>query len=95
MKDNPDKDAERRSWKVFAAWKCKALEASLPAKEEPHARRTLVQEAVNAARMRTDDDAAASRAIALNVVDLYGDDAELKTQVEQAHHLLDELKKPR
>ena len=96
MKDNPTKDNDALFWGVFAAWKCKTLEASLPAKEEPHARTTLVQAAVDAARMHIDDAPAVARAIASNVVALYGDDADLKTQVDEARHIVDEFqKKPR
>jgi tetratricopeptide (TPR) repeat protein/predicted Ser/Thr protein kinase len=94
MKDNSGKDTEGQSWEAFAAWKCKTLEASLPAKEEPHARKTLVQEAVDAARMRVESAPFDARAIALTVAALYGDDAELKAQVEQARQIVDDLKKP-
>jgi hypothetical protein len=93
MKDNPGKDSDGHFWEVFAAWKCKTLEAHLPAKEDAHARKTLVQEAADAAKSHVDDAPFDARAIALNVVALYGDDNELKAPVEQARQVLDEVKK--
>ncbi len=93
MKDNATKDKEGQFWEVFAAWKCKALEARLPAKEDAHARKTLVQAAVDAARALSETAPYDARSIALNVVALYGDDAELKAPVEQARRIVDEMKK--
>ena len=65
---------------------------SLP-RRTPNARKTLVQAAVDAARMHLDDAPAVARAIASNVVALYGDNADLKAQVDKARHIVDEFKK--
>jgi predicted Ser/Thr protein kinase len=93
MKENNAKEKEGHFWEVFAAWKCKALESHLPAKEEPHARKNLVQEAVEAAQMRADAAPLDARAIALNVVALYGDDSDLKSLVDKARQVVEVVKK--
>jgi eukaryotic-like serine/threonine-protein kinase len=99
MKADCANNKELRFWEMFAAWKCKALKAGLPLKEEPHTRKDLVQQAVDAARAHMDDAPFDARAIALTVVALYGDDSELKdvkelkAPVEQARQIVDEMKK--
>jgi hypothetical protein len=92
MKTECANDRELHFWKVFAAWKCKALKSRLPVKEEPHARKTLVQEAVEAAQMGEDAAPLDARAIALNVVALYSDDSELKSLVDKARQVVDDMK---
>jgi hypothetical protein len=88
-----------RFWEIFAAWKCKALKADLPPKEEPHSRKDLVEKTVDAARAGVDAAPFDARAIALTVVALYGADSELKdvkelkAPVEQARQIVDEIKK--
>jgi eukaryotic-like serine/threonine-protein kinase len=93
MKDNTANDKELHFWEVFAAWKCKTLEKRLPDKEEPNARKKLVQEAVQIAQMHVNDNPQVARAIALNVAALYGEDADLESLVKQARQLAEEVKK--
>ena len=94
MKEEPAKTPEERFWKAFAAYEYRSLEATLPAKEEPHARKKLVQDAVDAAKLGLEAAPQDARAIALTVAALYADDADLKSPVTQARQILDDLKKP-
>jgi eukaryotic-like serine/threonine-protein kinase len=89
MKEKSAKEPDLHFWQVFAAHKCKDLKARLPKEEDPDARKKRVEAALEACQQRLDQgDRPAARAIASDVVALYKDDSDLKTQVEKARQVL-------
>ena len=85
MKDKCAKDPDLHFWEVFAAWKCRELKAHVPDTADPNARKKLVQDALDAAQAFYDSGRLLdARPIVQSIVALYGDDPDLKPQVDKA-----------
>ncbi len=91
IKDESGKAPDSHFWELYAAWRLKALEAR-PKPEDPNYRKGLVDAALKACEQRiADEQPKEARAIALDVVALYDDDPDLKSEVGRACAILKQL----
>jgi serine/threonine-protein kinase len=95
VKDKAAKEPDQRLWQMLAARKCKELKPRLPQKYDPNDLKNLVQNALAACRDFLDkNDRPSARAVAQDIVALYGDDSSLKDQVTAARGILKDLMGP-
>ncbi len=91
IKGESGKAPDSHFWELYAAWRLKGLEAK-PKPEDPNYRKGLVGSALKACEQQiADEQPKEARAIALDVVALYDDDPDLKTEVGRARAILKQL----
>jgi serine/threonine-protein kinase len=94
MKDDAAKSPDARFWDVYLSRQLKGIDERLPKKDDPNYRRDLVTRAVETCEqaMAADPpDRPTARAVASHVIDLYGDDPDLKPLVDRARKVRKEV----
>jgi hypothetical protein len=92
IKEKSAKEPDQHIWEVLAARKCKELKPRLPEKFDPNYRKGLVQAKLLECQGYLDqNNRPDARAVASDIVALYGDDSELKALVDKARAILKDL----